>query len=315
MQPRTDHHARLEPAAGILHGAGQDPQAIADYTRAVGAERAPVVMMTYIGMNHGNLRGWCAGLKASLDADPVWRMPQIGLSMTWDSKPEKHYEQDVASGALDAHIQSLVDGLADLGRPAYLRIGYEFNGPWNGYQPETYIAAFRRITAAIRARNLPVATVWCAGLTCDDRPIDWAYWPGDDVVDWCGLDLFFPEDLHDRRTTAFLAACAAKGRPVMIGESTPRTVGVSKPDEAWWRWFAPYLRVVDEHPGIKMICYINWEWQIQSVKCAIDWLNWGDGRIEQAPLIAQRWSDALRDPAFIHAGGREPTLRALRAGG
>ncbi|MFM2092791.1 MAG: hypothetical protein RLZZ127_3280 [Planctomycetota bacterium] len=313
MQPRRDHRARLEPAAGILHGAGQDPVAVRDYTAAVGAERAPLIWMTYAGLN-GNLARWGAGLARDLAAAPGWMIPQIGLSMTRDSHPEDHYEQRVAAGEFDAAIQALVDALAALGRPAYLRIGYEFNGPWNGYQPASFVAAWRRIAAAIRARDLPVALVWCAGLTLDDRPIDWAYWPGDDVVDWCGIDLFFPEDLHDRRTAAFLDRCETLGRPVMIGESTPRTVGTVKADAAWARWFQPYLRTIAERPGIKAFCYINWEWQEWSVKCAIDWLDWGDGRIDRNPDLAARWRGALADPVFIHGGDEAAVRRVLRTG-
>lgn len=312
MRARTDHGARLEPADGILHGAGQDPQSLRAYAAALGDDRRPAVMMTYVGLK-GNVAAWGRGLQAELDAAPWWMVPQIGLSMTHDSKPHLHYEQDVAAGAYDAAIEALCDALAALRRPAFLRIGFEFNGPWNGYQADAYVAAWRRITARVRARSLPVATVWCAALTLDDRPVDWAYWPGDDdQVDWCGLDLFFPEDLHDRRSLAFLASCAQRRRPVMIGESTPRTVGVEPAEEAWARWFSPYLRLVDEHPGIKALCYINWEWRTQSVRCGIDWLNWGDARIERSPELAARWRAALGAPAFVHGAGEAQVRAALR---
>ena len=313
MLPRRDHHARLEPADGILHGAGQDPVAVRDYTAAMGPGRAPLIWMTYVGLN-GNLRAWGEGLARTLAAAPGWMVPQIGLSMTRDSHPEDHYEQKVAAGELDERIDQLVAALAALGRPAYLRIGYEFNGPWNGYQPATFVAAWRRIAERIRAADLPVALVWCAGLTLDDAEIPWSYWPGAEWVDWCGLDLFFPEDLHDRRTTGFLARCAAEGKPVMIGESTPRTVGTVKADAAWARWFQPYLRVIAEHPGIKAFCYINWEWQEWSVKCGIDWLDWGDGRIERTPALADRWRTALGDPVFVHGGDEAAVRRVLRTG-
>ena len=71
---------------------------------------------------------------------------------------------------------------------------YEFNGHWNNYTAGGYIAAWRRIVAAIgkvpRAREA-TATVW--DMSCDAvRGHDGCtsadeccaeYWPGDDVVD------------------------------------------------------------------------------------------------------------------------------------
>lgn len=77
-----------------------------------------------------------------------------------------------------------------LGRPAFVRIGYEFNGRWNGYVPETYIPAWRRVVAAMRAHRLDdVAAVWCYASDIRNLPdlMDW--YPGDEWVDWWSIDL------------------------------------------------------------------------------------------------------------------------------
>jgi hypothetical protein len=37
---------KLEPARGIIHGAGQSPEAFQDYCRCVGPEVQPLIYMT-----------------------------------------------------------------------------------------------------------------------------------------------------------------------------------------------------------------------------------------------------------------------------
>ena len=98
-------------------------------------------------------------------------------------------------------------------RDVFLKIGYEFDGHWNNYEPETYKGAFRYIARRIDelgARN--VATVWQSATwaaAIPDKPVvgaaayeaaeavladsndHWDLWyPGDDAVDWMGISQF-----------------------------------------------------------------------------------------------------------------------------
>jgi hypothetical protein len=47
---RSNFGARLEPQAGLMHGAGQDPTAFAAYWGVMPASRQPAVYMYYIGL-------------------------------------------------------------------------------------------------------------------------------------------------------------------------------------------------------------------------------------------------------------------------
>lgn len=86
-------------------------------------------------------------------------------------------------------ITMFLDGLQALAIPAYVRIGYEFNGSgWNGYLPASYKTAFQRITNMIRARGLEVATVWDCSADGDANFMD--YYPGDAYVNWWGINVF-----------------------------------------------------------------------------------------------------------------------------
>jgi hypothetical protein len=50
----------------------------------------------------------------------------------------KGYDGAVAAGLFDAQIDDFVTGLLSLDRPAFVRIGFEFNGEWNDYTPSSF---------------------------------------------------------------------------------------------------------------------------------------------------------------------------------
>ncbi|WP_221032647.1 hypothetical protein [Actomonas aquatica] len=202
--PRVEFGARLEPHGTILHGAGQDPGAgftpsgFIEYAEAIGPERAPALFMTYIGLGQtaAEIRAWGRDLRQKLAAvGGLDLRPQIGLALTSGREGGTGIDDEVAAGHHDDRIAAFVAALAALDRPAYVRIGYECEGSWNGYRPDTYRTAFVRITSAIRHVELPVATVWCvAGGSSGATTIDdlLPYYPGDDWVDWWSIDLFPP---------------------------------------------------------------------------------------------------------------------------
>lgn len=294
--PRNKYHALFEPADQVLHGAGQSPGEFSQYVDALGSDMHPALFMHYWG-----LRRFPEGRMTALDEYHQWHpgvemFPQIGLSMTHDGTPEKHYEQDVAAGIHDEQIDNLVEGLRLYGRPVFLRLGYEFNGQWNGYQPESFVAAWCRIVDAIRAAELcNVATVWCYAEDGVDKEF-MAYYPGDAYVDWWGIDLFDAGHLSSPGTMAFLAAADAQGKPVMIGESTSRRVGVLEGETSWEKWYAPYFDLIRSQPGIKAFCYINRNWAAFPM-----WPDWGDCRIEENPAVRERYRREMKSPLYKHA--------------
>ena len=174
--------ARLEPKDGrVLSGAGEIPEGFKDYYDSIGTNK-PVVYMTYMELQKPDVPARFAKLKTELEKYPqTFLIPQIGLGMTGSGKPPKPYDDKVAAGQMDAQIDRFCAGLKSLGRPAFIRIGYEFNGQWNGYHPETYKAAFRHVTENIRKAGLEnVATVWCLGSR--GKMNFMPFYPGDDVV-------------------------------------------------------------------------------------------------------------------------------------
>jgi beta-mannanase len=255
--PRLDLGARLEPRGGLMHGAGQSTDAFAAYWNTLPAGRRPMVYMHYISLR--NLPPtWADELKTTLLGYPdAYMIPQVGLEMT--ASGSGHYEQQVASGDYDQQIDSLIEGLRRLALPVYLRIGYEFNGlTWNGYQPVTYKQAFIRITGKLRAANLEVATVWDAAIDGVKNYFD--YYPGDEYVDWFGMNIFRTPSFKDPSLTGFFNEARMRRKPVMIGETTPYQVGAQGGAASWYGWFTDFFDSLRNNAVVKQFNYINWDW-------------------------------------------------------
>lgn len=292
--PRTNTRSVLEPDSVVMSGAGQSSDAFENYWNVMKPGNKPLIYMTYVGLKNCSPT-WSEGLKQELHQYPLFVMPQIGLSMTSDGNPSAHYEDDVADGLYDEQIENFIQGLKHLARPVYIRIGYEFNGStWNGYQAETYKQAFVRITQKIREANVEAATVWCFAV--DGDVYFPPFYPGDEYVDWWGIDLFSADHLIAPITRRFLDSAAVHQKPVMIGESTPRYVGTTDGQTSWEDWFEDYFNLIYTRPEIKMFNYINWDWSQYP-----QWANWGDCRLEANEYVKNRFANEMDSAVYLHA--------------
>jgi hypothetical protein len=309
---------RLEPSASvILHGAGQsDETSFAGYSKAMG-EAKPMLSMSYVDL-HEDLPAFFARLKAELARYPEQIVPQIGLSFN-QGEAKKQDDEAVGRGDEDWRLEALCAGLRSLGRPVFLRVGYEFNGSWNGYGPAGYVAAFRRVAEKVRAAGLEdVALVWdwSADAELDAErggarglPVVryGGFYPGDDVVDWWGVNLFTAESLSAGATKSFLEDARRHRFPVMIGESAPRGVPVTLGQVAIDRWYRPYFGLIEGSPGVKAFCYIDWDWSAYP-----QWASWGDSRVEDDPIVLRFWRGEFAKPIFADARGAVETQKLLR---
>lgn len=301
--------APLEPITGILHCAGQSDADFAEYARLMGSDLLPAVTMHYFGLKGwwSDAKTWAATVQSQLNAYPdTFLALQIGLSLTRDGNPAFHYEHEVANGSLDAELDQFIDALEILGRPAYIRVGYEFNGKdWNGYKPESYRAAFIRIAKKIRERNIEAALVWNASAGGDPNFMD--YYPGDEYVDWWGINWFFTHDIDNNLTRDFLAQSLVHGKPVMIGESSPAELGGAKGKRRWNAWFSPYFSMIRSNPQIKMISYINTDWT--AYPDFPQWKSWGDGRLQIDPVVSGLYKKELSSSRYLHGTGESLARR------
>jgi hypothetical protein len=282
--PREYYNALLEPKDTVFSGAGQDRTGFDGYVGAVGKPKTPVIYMFYTGIRENlaaDFQRLASELKRQEEKTGAYLIAQVGLSMTMDGYPDRHYEQDVAAGLYDRAIEELCGQIRDLGHPVILRIGYEFNGTtWNGYEPESYKKAFIRIARGIRKSTTDCATCWDAAAAIDYMKNVTDYYPGDQWVDWWGINLFNPDEFGAAVVEKFMQDARAHKKPVLIGESTPKSIGVLRGPASWNAWFSKYFAFIREHPGIKAFCYINWEWSRYPA-----WSDWGDARLRKTPWL------------------------------
>lgn len=279
--PRIHCHAPLEPVDGIYHGAGQDLKTWRHYAEMMQPHGLqPDFFMEYLGLR--GLKPERLGKLLAYYDGPGRERPllQLGLSMTSDGNPEQCYAHEVADGKHDDGIHLLGAFLEKEKLPSLIRIGYECTGPWNGYESESYVAAFRRVAELLRGFDFPLATVWCVegGWTGNADPYD----PGDNYADWWSVDLFAPE--HFEAVSGFMDQALEHKKPVLIGECTPRRVGVLDGADSWKAWFELFFSFIARYPNLKGFSYINWNWSGFP-----QWQDWGDGRLQENELVLKNW--------------------------
>ena len=100
---------------------------------------------------------------------------------------------DVADGMHDAEFEAAAKAISEAQPGAIIRLGWEMNlvsMPWFAKGQEAdYIRAFRRVVGIFRRHSNGFRYDWCPGWGPQDSAADLAY-PGDDVVDYIGLDVY-----------------------------------------------------------------------------------------------------------------------------
>jgi hypothetical protein len=146
----------------------------------------------------------------------------------------------------------------------------------------------------IRASNLEVATVWCFAMDGVMNYMD--YYPGDSSVDWWAIDIFSVEHFTNPYATYFLDSAYTHQKPVMIGETTPRYVGVLQGQLSWDTWFVPFFNYIHTKPSVKAFCYINWDWSQYP-----QWVTWGDARLEANAIVAGHFTSEMDSAQYLHS--------------
>lgn len=118
----------------------------------------------------------------------------------------------IISGSYDSYIVGYASAVKSWAKPLFIRLGHEMNGDWypwggknngggtmNGFGdpavadgPERFIAAYRRVHRLFDSVGVTnVSWIWCPNNgSAPNEPWNQPehFYPGDDVVDWIGLD-------------------------------------------------------------------------------------------------------------------------------
>jgi hypothetical protein len=194
----------------------------------------------------------------------------------------------------DARIAAAYDG------PILLRFAQEMNGAWfphRSAEPEQFVASWIRYVKIFRAEGADnVSFVWTPSVegVVGARPME-PYFPGDEYVDYVGLDGY---DWGGDRDLSFGEVFAASyerltrlsAKPVVIGE-TGAAPGPGKPE--WIR--AGFLREVPQRfPAIVAIAWFSKDLSAAGQR---DW------RIESPPEAAAAWREVTESVLY---GGTTP---------
>lgn len=212
---------------------------------------------------------------------------QIGLYMVDTLKP-------VIDGELDRQIYEFIKWLKSSDVPVYLRIGYEFDGPHNRYDPELYKAAYVYIVDTFRKEGVDnVAFVWHSFASKANHPIE-VWYPGDVFVDWVGLSYFNQPEEFMQPVIEF---ASLHDKPLMIAEASPLTIGTDWGMTAWKAWYRSFFRFIHEHE-IQVVSYIYSPWRVP-----VMWKGqiWGDAQALVDEMVLKQWMDEINRPEYLHA--------------
>ena len=332
LQPRSELWAPYEPKGPrILHLSGtmsQQENELIDYAEALGVDMQPAGFAAWITLQ--GTRGWRVDVNklatAVAEVQRTGGLLNLGLSLGVGTNNFGEARDDAVANTtqFDERIDEIADLLRVSGVRVLLRIGVEINGEWKGHHPYTFPKAYRKIVNRFRARDVDnVAFVWCIvphgdpDIFARDKNGKRKWFPGEDFVDWYGLDVFhrmhFSPQVGRGRTgfdryynvaNQLLEHARRVGKPVIIGETTPQYMNIPSMREdprgamaetIWKQWFLPFLAFLDMHPEIKAVTMLPVDWRKTSA-----WAEWGDSRIHRNPRLMALWKNELARSRWMH---------------
>jgi hypothetical protein len=318
------YNARLEPPAGrVLHGWGQfssqwdkgardgtgDGANLTSYERAVSPYR-PALLSFYTALDESLLPQFTERYK-QFAAERGFFVAQLAIDF-------QSFQRDASQGMRDPEIVMLLDTIRATRNPVLMRIGHEFNNRSAPYDPSLFIQAFRGVAQRIREAQLDnVATVWNATADGLGAPNFMRWYPGDDVVDWWGIDLFDPKDFDQPQLAEFLEKATSHQKPVVICEASPVFQGATpgrlrgpKSDAEATAWYQKLTQLISQHGEIQAVAVISVDWR--RLHAILPGSGWPDTRIGQWPKATAIWKKSLSEKRFINAQDAQAIYRHAR---
>lgn len=319
--------ALFEPADGrVYHGVGQvlDRTGVSGYLKGLDSPSiAPLIekLWTSIPGTRGlKLNSLKSQLNAVAAANRI-----VELSISFQQRNGASDVVIAETSEFDILIDELAGAVRQFNQPLFIRPGFEFNGPWNGYTPVAYVSAFRKIVTRFREAGVSnAAFIWCYE---PDAPDNFdvvengrALWyPGDEFVDWFGHDVFRSRHFDpataqpgrggrstQAKTERFLSMANDRGKPVFLSEiaawfiditPTANDLGLVDGEQDWEGWFQIYFDWIASHPQIKAHCYLNEDWSMyKNPKDA----ERGNARIEINSFILEQYRKEMHQARYIH---------------
>jgi hypothetical protein len=246
----------------------------------------------------------------SAEAELVWSNGSIPLItwepwISWEAVRPLTTLEAIASGSFEAYVRSFLQAAKDWGKPLFLRFAHEMNGywyPWSGIHNGSREAGAENYKRAwIYIYNVreelgaeKVNLVWCPNNTSlpdESWNTPEAYYPGDQYVDWVGVDGYnwgYNEwqSFDSVFSGIYQKLTSLTTKPFMIGEfssATGEAGGIDK--KAAWITDA-FARIKSSYPRIKAFCWFN-------IKKERDW------RVESSSDALNAFKNSLQDSYYL----------------
>ena len=226
----------------------------------------------------------------------------------------------IARGEFDYLLDDFAGWLNAQGeRPVLLRVGYEFDGSWNGYDPEQYKAAFKYIRRYLEKRGVDNVAYVMQSFGYASYETMELFYPEADAdgpyVDWIGYSYF--TNTNEKVGAEERRFARDHDLKVFIAEVTPHTGEcsdqidvVSDPVRAkqWISTFDQHVR--ENRDVVRAISYINARWndseyspmwsQQQDHNCPGYFAN-SNARLNDNPEVAAFWGETISAPIYLNA--------------
>jgi len=280
---RDETGSAIAPADGVALGMyyGDRPQDETDAALGV----VPAIHLTYVP--------W----EADWSSDPVLAQDAArGQTSLVNWEPFGVDFQDIVDGEHDALITAQAEGAARLDRPVLLDLAAEMNEEegWGGHDPDLYVAAWRHVHEIFSEHAAgQVEWVWAPNNTdSEGAPAAVEYYPGEDYVDWTGIDGYnwgtsesgFTWQSFEEVFGDMYDVLAELGKPIIIGETASGEVGGSKVE-----WIADVVPTLESRfPEIRAVVWFD-------VEKERDW------RIHSSDEAFAAFRDLAHDPGVVTA--------------
>lgn len=304
--------ARLEPVTGCYLGAFIDLDAtLGEPFRCSNfrSHRLPSQMLNAMRRHPGTLFTYVSyGQKPPLEW--IEKLHEAGTLpiISWEPK-------NLSAVRDDAYLNDFARALGRTEGPVFVRFASEMNGswtPWHG-NPTLYREKFRLVERVMRRHAPRAAMMWIVN---NPPSSNWsAYYPGDDAVDWVGVNFYsVPYFDNNRARPAFEADPRAlldaiyrqfsARKPIAIGEfAASHRSGLDNtpiPDFAVQKMRLIYESLPLFYPRVKMI---NW-FSTDTIALRLPGKSLNDFRLSASPTLLKAWQDATAPSWFLQREAR-----------
>jgi hypothetical protein len=181
--------------------------------------------------------------------------------------------KEIASGKYDEYIRNYAQDVKAYGKPLFIRLVCgEFNGSWwhwcspkanSDLTAKDFVGAWQKVVKIFLEENVSnVAWVWTPAIGPPPGVADWrgsnwqAYYPGDEYVDWVGIDIY--EDSKMSWLDPFYQFGIDHNKPFFMAEFGIRTAYDNHLTATQhMNWLNKMFDYFENHPNVKTILYFN----------------------------------------------------------